>query len=439
MKRNIDLSGGGAAASLPTFLGCVKEEAKTSHLAQPTQICLKFKKNSSTEKYSSNLEMIINGRIPSFPITIDIAEDTKAVKVIISFKRPEDLEKAKGLLKTLEIPFTDKGKTSNRKPEFSVVQPKKCDQKVESEQHLEPFPLGILGDHYLAPVQLMHQSTHKFLHPHIYNFFSGPTWSIDDTRWGNTVNLQYYQSSKSLGTRSYCVPHPNNPESRRQIVEMQQMGPHYHTLRNWTHSGFVRVPVGVLEIPAYWIPDCCGLNEDIQKPDPATLISSPQAPISSPYPVFDKDAFIAGLGEEVKVSVHPKDPKSQSAFWLKESVASALFQTDACGNITTNLRTRFAQMIGVNAYVKNPGISRGTSDGENFPGIKDKVPIPDHLLIFVPGSTWENIIRQMTGKSIDGRGGNLMYKRVGEVLIPWQILKTPQAWEIFERSSYSSY
>ena len=44
MKRIIDLSGGGAAASLPTFLGCAKEESKTSHLAQPTQICLKFKK-----------------------------------------------------------------------------------------------------------------------------------------------------------------------------------------------------------------------------------------------------------------------------------------------------------------------------------------------------------------------------------------------------------
>jgi len=438
MKRNIDLSGGGAAASLPTFLGCVKEEAKTSHLAQPTQICLKFKKISSTEKYSPSLEIIINGRIPSFPITIDIAEDTKVVKVIISFKRPEDLEKAKSLLKTLEIPFTDKGKTSNRKPEFSVVQPKKGDQKVESEQHLEPFPLGILGDHHLAPVQLMHQSAHKFLHPSIYIRFKG-FWLIDDTEWGDLVKLQYYESAKSLGGTCNCTPHPNNPESQRQIVEMQQRGVHHDSLRNWMHAGFFWVPKQILEITEYWIPHCFAVSgEEIQQPNPETFISSPDTSISSPYPVFARDAFIASLGEEVDISGHPQDPKSHSSFWLKDTVASALFQPDGLGNPTTIPKVRYAQMIDVNAYVINPRISGGTYGGEIFPGIKERVTIPEHLLIMHPSSNNEIHIRELKGRNCDGIGGIPRYKHVGKVLIPWQFLRMPEVWVNLERSSHYS-
>ena len=438
MKRNTDLSGGGAAASLPTFLGCAKEEPKTSHLAQPTQICLKFKKNSSTEKYSSNLEMIINGRIPSFPITIDIAEDTKAVKVIIAFKRPEDLEKAKGLLKTLEIPFTDKGKTSNRKPEFSVVQPKKCDQKVESEQHLEPFPLGILGDHHLAPVQLMHQSTHKFLHPSIYVSFKG-LWSIDDTQWGDLVKLQYYESAKSLGGTCNCAPHPNNPESKRQIVEMQQRGEHHDPLKNWIHAGFFYVPRRILEIPEYWIAHFFGVIEKIQQPNPETFISSPDTSISSQYPVFNQDAFMASLGEKVDTSVQTQDPKSYSSFWLKDTVASSLFQPDSLGNPTTDLKVRYAQMIEVNAYIRNQGFFGRSSDGESFPGIKERVTIPEHLLIMYPSSKNEIHIRELKGRNCDGIGGIPMYRHFGKVLIPWQFLRMQGVWENFERSSIHSY
>lgn len=439
MKRIIDLSGGGATASLPTFLGCAKEESKTSHLAQPTQICLKFKRISQTEKYSPNLEIMINGRIPSFQITIDIAEDTKVFKVTISFKRPEDLEKAKSLLKTLEIPFTDKGKTSNRKPEFSVVQPKKGDQKVESDEHLEPFPLGILGDHHLAPVQPMHQSVHKFLHPSIYVRFKG-FWLIDDTEWGDLVKLQYYESLKSLGGTCNCAPHPNNQESQRQIVEMQQRGVHHDSIRNWTHAGFLWVPRRILEIPEYWIPHCFAASgEEIQQPDPATFISSPDTSISSPYPLFDMHVFIASLRGEVDISDHHQDSKSYSSFWLKQSVASALFQPDSLGNPTTDLKVRYAQMIEANAYIRNQGFFGRSSDGKSFPGIKERITIPEHLLIMRPGSNNSILIQQLEGRKINGVGIGPMYRHVGKVLIPWQFLRMPGVWANFERSSIHSY
>ena len=127
MKKYTVSNGGGAAASLPTFLGCEKKAPKTLHLAQSTTICLKCKKNSPSDKITTSVESVIQTKIP-FEFTISCIEDAKTLKVNITFIRPEDLEKSKSILKILEIPFTDKGKTSNRKPEVSVVQPKKSEQ-----------------------------------------------------------------------------------------------------------------------------------------------------------------------------------------------------------------------------------------------------------------------------------------------------------------------
>lgn len=116
--------GGGAAASSPTFSGCVKKAPKTSHLAQSMQICLKFKKNSPSDKFSSSFESTIRTKI-SFEFTLICTEDAKSVKVTISFTRPEDLEKSKGLLKILEIPFIDKGKLPIESRKFPLFSQKK--------------------------------------------------------------------------------------------------------------------------------------------------------------------------------------------------------------------------------------------------------------------------------------------------------------------------
>ena len=67
--------GGGAAASLPTFSGCVKK-AQTSHLAQSTQICLKFKKNSPGDKIATSVESFIRTNI-SFELTLTCTEESK--------------------------------------------------------------------------------------------------------------------------------------------------------------------------------------------------------------------------------------------------------------------------------------------------------------------------------------------------------------------------
>lgn len=214
--------GGVAAVSFPTFSGCVKKAPKTSHLAQSTQICLKFKKNSPSDKFSSSFESTIRTKI-SFEFTLTCTEDAKSVKVTIAFTRPEDLEKSKGLLKILKIPFIDKGKTSNRKPEVSVVQPKKADQKEESAEGLEEFPLSIFGTHHLTLSQPMLQPIHKFIHPSIR--LSLCNFQIDDAKWKDIVKIPEYMShdSDGSGMPSICVPHPNNPKAQEQIVQMQQI------------------------------------------------------------------------------------------------------------------------------------------------------------------------------------------------------------------------
>ena len=425
MKRNIDLSGGAAALS-PTFLGCAKEEPKTSHLAQPTQICLKFKKNSSTEKYSPSLEIIIKGRIPSFPITIDIIEDTKALKVIIAFKHPEDLEKAKGLLKTLEIPFTDKGKTSNRKPEFSVVQPKKGEQKEESDEHLEPFPLVIIGNHHQGLSEPMLQKIHKFLHPSIRLRLSD--FQIDDTTWRDLCKLSVYQSHNG---DSSCVPHPNNPESQKEVVQMQQLSTDRSEIRkNWKNTGFIWVPKNILEIPAYWISNCFGGIEEIPQHDSESPVSS----YVSPHPVFDSLAFLQRLRDREPISVHSEVSHDGHSFWLKDAVIDELYERDTKGNLMSKEpKVRYAQMILVNAYQKNSRIDVGALGGESFPGFHTRVT-PGNILIVYPSRTIESLVIGMNRNCEVPR-----YNYIGKILIPHQFLiNMPDVWINLQRSSYSA-
>jgi len=256
-------------------------------------------------------------------------------------------------------------------------------------------------------------------------------WKIDEGKWCDLVKLHIYESSKTLGNSSKCIPHPNNPESQRDIVQMLQMqqGVMYHdTFKNWKYAGFIWLPKKILQIPEYWIPNCVGSDEEIQQPDPATLISPLVSCHVSPYPVFDLDAFIASLREKVDISVHPQGSKSHVSFWLTDDVTSALFQTDDHGDITPNLKFRYAQMLEAPFYLKNPRVDGDTPGGEIFPGFETRVTPPKRLLVMHPSSGIETFISGMKGKTYDGFGGIQKYDRIGKVLIPFQLLDMQEAW-----------
>ena len=230
---------GGAAAAVPQikFLGNPEKDSKALHLPPPEKICLTFPW-TSTAVYPS-IEDIINRRIPVFPHQTDLSPGSEKLKVTITFKRPEDLEKEKGLLKILEIPFTDKGKTSKRKPEVSVVQPKKSDRKDESGTHLQKFPLGMFGNEFLGLGSPMVEGSHVFLHPDLLVCFKQP-WLLDpdneNNQWGDLVRIKVYECSSS-GT-SYCVPHPYNPESQRRI-QIESVS--NHLIYNPNHNIFSNI------------------------------------------------------------------------------------------------------------------------------------------------------------------------------------------------------
>jgi hypothetical protein len=439
MKKYTVSSGGGAAASLPTFLGCDKKASKTLHLAQSTTICLKCKKNSPSDKIASSVESVIQTKIP-FEFTISCIEDAKTLKVNITFIRPEDLEKSKSLLKILEIPFTDKGKISNRKPEVSVVQPKKSEQKEESAEGLEEFPLGIFGIHYLASSQPMFQSEHKFLHPLIRLMLRN--LKIDDTKWKNIVKLSEYMSHDldGSGMPSICIAHPNNPEAQQQIVQMQQSSSNRTDLdKNWKLKGFIFVPEKILEIPAYWTNNYLDDVTEIQEPDPATLISHPISSDVSPYPVFDPDSFLQRLRDIEPILVQSGTSgasQDNSPFWLKDAVFQMLYQKNERGNITQDLKIRFAQMIEVNFYHKNQKVIE-TFGGEIIPGFDTRVT-PGDILVVYPGANIESLVERMKGKDLRGIE-TTKYNHIGKILIPHQFLMNmPEVWVNLKRSSYSS-
>lgn len=283
----------------------------------------------------------------------------------------------------------------------------------------------------------MLQPIHKFLHPSIR--LSLCNFQIDDAKWKDIVKIPEYTShdSDGSGMPSICVPHPNNPKAQEQIVQMQQISSKRNDFgKNWKLKGFIFVPEKILEIPAYWIDNYLGLTEEIPEPDPATLISPLVSCRVSPYPVFDPDAFTASLGD---ILVHPQDSTNHVSFWLPDAVTSALFQTDDRGNITTNLKVRYAQMVETDAYLRNQRVDGDTPGGEIFPGFETRVTPPNQLLVMHPRSGIEIFILGMKGKTCGGLGGIQRYDQIGKVLIPFQFLNMPQVWVNLKQSSYRSW
>jgi hypothetical protein len=428
--------GGGAAVAPPlTFSGFSEIREESAHLQKPTQMLLKFIKGPSNSVLPPNLEHLIYGRLPIDNVTIEVTQNEKCFKVIVGFKSSEELEKSKSLLKTLSVPVTTKGKTSNWKPEVSVVQPKKSEQKDDSADKKEAFPLGIFGDYSQAPSQQMLQKDDKFLHLRIYDAFIGP-WRIDKEKWGDIVKLPVYQSLELLGNSSICIPHPNNPEAQRDIVQMQQMGARNDVDRNWRHSESIWVPREVLGIREFWAPSYNRLwgQGEMQQPDPATLIAPPASP-ASPYPVFNKVEFLKNLREQEKgLVVHQSASKDDGVpCWLTDAATEALFQRDADGKLTPNPKIgRFAQSIEVSAYRPNPRYGEDT-DGVIFHGFETRVTPPNQLVIVHPTSGIERFVRGIGFEEIP------KYNYHGKVLIPHQFITMPEVWVKSKRSGNTTW
>jgi hypothetical protein len=440
MKKVKTYSGGGAAAAAPplTFSGCSAIREASSHLQTPTEILLKFIKDSSRSVLPPNLEHKIRERLPIDNFTIEVTETDKCFKALLGFKSSEELEKSKSLLKTLSVPVTTKGKISNWKPEVSVVQPKKSEQKDDSADKKEAFPLGIFGDYSQASSML--QEDDKFLHLRFYHAFMGP-WRIDKEKWGDIVKLSVYQSLELLGNSYMCIPHPNNPEAQRDIVQMQQMGAHNEVNRNWRrHPDSICVPREVLVIREFWAPSYNKLwgQGEMQQPDPATLIAPPASP-ASPYPVFNKVAFLESLREQVHCSVvlQSASKADDVPCWLTDAATEALFQRDADGKLTPNPKTgRFAQMIEASAYVRNPRFGEDTTRTGGvvtFHGFEAGATPPDQLVIVHPTTGIERFVSGMLIGEIP------KYNYIGKVLIPHQFIRMPEVWVKLEKSAYISW
>jgi hypothetical protein len=425
MKKGIDTSGGGAADAPPhrTFTGCQEEKTVTSHLQKPTQVVFKFKKETTKDPFSCNFEDHIRQKIPSVEMFIEVTEDPKHFKVFVVFKSNEDLEKSKSLLKTCQFPFTNKGKTSIWKPEFSVVQPRKSDQKEESADELEPFPLGILGDQYTEPAGPMIQPMNRFLRDGLcLDYFK-----LSEGKWSGIVKMNVYEGIDTFGIGGYtCVPHPNNPESQAEIVQMQQSGERHEKSKNWNFKGFIYLPKEILNIPDFWMKDWnVAIDDQIPIPVPITLIA-PVACHGSRYPVFNPLLFLQSAGECVSGSLdHQSASRSWKELWLKDFVVDGLFNIDDHGRIT-DLKVRYAQMIEVAAFYRDPR-KHDVLPKQILERFETIVTPPRTILINHPTN---GIERDFAGNKVIGQ-----YKNIGKVLIPWQLLRMLEVWEVSKRSS----
>jgi len=428
---------GGAAAQSLTFLPYEECRAQTPHLRSPTSITVNFQLKSPTDKPSSDLGDYIRLKFSMMSLDIKTEKRENTLMLTLSFEKHEDLKKSKGSLQSLEFMFTDKGKSSKRKPQILVVQPRKGERTEDPELGLEPFPVAVLGkDFHMELRGLMNQDEHKFLNNDIVMMIHRLNQSqLLDERWAQIIKLPVYHSGHpglKIGGSSQCVPHPNNPMAQAEIFNMQKSSPNKTDFNfNWFYTGYISVPKEILAIKVYWQDNRFGVSELPTDSDMMSLC----APIVSTFkfwlPRFNIIDFLIGLSQLEPISPVP-GPGFES-FFLRTHVISMLFKFDKHGRFEENPnRERYAQMIPVSAFERNHRVVPDHKTSCMLPGYKTQLELRD-ILIVCPGKSFKLPVGKVFGSE---RRLDLYYSSV-KVLIPHEfLLNMPEVWEQFERRDY---
>jgi hypothetical protein len=431
-KTSISLGGGGAAASSsPTFLSFEEIDIDTAHLAKPKDAILKFALKSQTDMPPSNLDYQIKCKVGMFDVTLDIERKKNSIVANLHFKTPDELERSKGLLKTLEVLFTDKGKTSTRRPEFSVVQSKKGERIEDLEKDLEEFPIAVLGGNYhLKSMEPMNKNVHMFLNKDIKNTLQ--SWSLDG--YARIIKLPMYKPKYSDGNGiiDYCIPHPNNPNAQSTIVDMQQSSTNQKDPNfNWTHEGYIFVPQQILAIKEYWSDNRYGVSCLPAESGPISLSGSISSLSKTIFPKFNPEQFLERLGL-IEPILPVLGPRFEN-FFLKPSVISMIFNFDSNGRLTENPnKVRWAQMIPALAFQRNANIFSDHKTSLLVPGYKTQFELAN-ILIVCPGKSFKS----PDGLRFRSDTRENLYLAPVKVLIPHEFyLNMPEVWVQLERLDY---
>ena len=221
--------------------------AATAHMPKSTQFLCSIRVLPG-EKVSS-MEVPLRIKVPDAISFGDNVVSGNTVGAVVSFRTPEDAEKAKNLLKTCEIVVTDtKGKECKRNPCVEIVKQKRSDPKSDLPEFNVWRLDGLISQG--IPMRPEHEPTwlrDSVIFSGIFRVSGGGIFL--DKPVSNTRPAKCY--TRPSCTSDYRIAHPDHIGIRNKCTEMcTKNGSSFEY--GWTFICEVDIPVPILQCPKFW-------------------------------------------------------------------------------------------------------------------------------------------------------------------------------------------
>jgi hypothetical protein len=224
-----------------------------THGLKSSALSVIIEKSSPTE-VCSNMETVLRIKAP-WIIDFDMIVRPKNMEAIISFKNPEDAQKAKAILKTCQFDTSDEKKTYKRKPKVEAIRPEKVTVVVGPELRDYDKVGEILAIHPSEIPALLKYERPTWLREEVISFpglfdVCGTRLAIKQENVWKTRPARCYSKSFS-GTIIFRVAHPEHPDIVDKCVDMcSNKGRTFEY--GWKSIGEVEVPETILQCPDLW-------------------------------------------------------------------------------------------------------------------------------------------------------------------------------------------
>ena len=209
---------------------------------------------SSPSEVCSNMETILRIKAPSI-ISFDIIIRPKNMEAIVSFKNPEDAQRAKAVLKTCQIDTSDGKNTFKRKPKVNVIRPEKFTVIVGPELKDYDKVEEILARHPPEKPSSMKCEFPSWLRtpviffPGLFNVSRAYIAIKQENVWKTRTARCYKRDSSAID--DFRIAHPDNPNIIKKCIDMcSKKGQTYEY--GWESIGEVEIPETILQCHDLW-------------------------------------------------------------------------------------------------------------------------------------------------------------------------------------------
>ena len=238
------LSSGGSAAAAPHH-GVKSSVLSVTIDKRPDEVCC------------SDIETVLRIKSPLI-IGFDIISRPKSDEAILSFKNPEDAQRAKAVLKTCEFDISDGKKTFKRKPKVEVIRAEKTTFAYGPDLKDYDEVRAILAVHPSKTPSHMKCRQPTWLRecvmgfPGLFHISGGASVQIvQENVWISRLARCYVKSNTLNPGVIFRIAHPDNPEIVAKCVDMCTMKLSTYEY-GWKSIGEVEIPETILKCHDLW-------------------------------------------------------------------------------------------------------------------------------------------------------------------------------------------